>query len=416
MLTNDESRDCRTPRSRLLQWPGAVATIALAQLLGTSLWFSANGAADDLVQAWGLTETDIGWLTGAVQLGFISGTLAIAVGGVADAFRASRIFVLCSVAGAVFNTCFALFSEGMTSALILRFLVGVSLAGIYPIGMKLIVSWAPERVGFGLAQLAGMLVLGTALPHGLRAIGSGLPWQYVILASSVLALAGAWLIHSLGDGPHLPSGRNRAGARQTVYSGPIVFAAFRIARFRAAAWGYFGHMWELYAFWTLLPLLIMRTALDARYTQLGVSGLAFLVIAAGAGGCLIGGLLSRRLGSEKVALGALSASLCCALMFVLFWRSLPAGVLLLLVLVWGATVVADSPQFSAMSAKACPQELVGAALAMQNSIGFAITVVSISLTMSLFEHVGIDAVWLLLPGPVLGILGFVWALRGADKR
>jgi len=301
--------------------------------------------------------------------------------------------------------------HGLASAIVLRFCVGLSLAGIYPIGMKLIVSWAPERTGQALAQLAAMLTLGTALPHALRSVGSSLPWQAVILASSLLALAGAVLIHRLGDGPHLP----KAGSQ--TRSAAAVLAAFKIPRYRAAALGYFGHMWELYAFWTLAPLLVARTGLAGLLANSmgGISALAFAVIAMGAAGCLAGGVLSRHIGSARVAVGALALSLLCAVLFALLWRTLPTAALLALVLVWGAAVVADSPQFSALSAQACPPALVGAALAIQNAIGFAITVVSISLVMALFEAIGVDAIWLLVPGPVLGLLGFGRAWRAGNR-
>ncbi|WP_338035579.1 MFS transporter [Billgrantia antri] len=391
-----------------------MATIAIAQLFGTSLWFSANSAADDLMRTWHVSAADIGWLTSAVQVGFILGTLTMALGGLADRYRASRIFVCCALAGALFNAGFALLSEGLASALAFRFLVGLSLAGIYPVGMKLIVSWAPERTGQALAQLVAMLTLGTALPHGLREVGAELPWQTIILASSGLALLGAVMIRWLGDIPHLPDARQRKTSLDPETGRrPIVLDAFRIHRFRAAALGYFGHMWELYAFWTVVPLLVSQTVLASRYGALGVSGMAFTIIGVGALGCVVGGWLSRRIGSARVALGALASSGVCALVFALFWQALPAIALGLLLLVWGATVIADSPQFSALSAQACPRELVGAALAIQNSIGFAITVVSIAATTTLFERVGLHAAWLLVPGPIVGLLGFAWATRRA---
>ncbi|WP_334109171.1 MFS transporter [Methylobacillus sp.] len=406
-MSAPSSRSDITSGHWLIRWPGPVATIALAQLLGTSLWFSANSAADDLMRTWHVTAADIGWLTSAVQAGFIMGTLAIALGGMADGFRASRIFVIASIAGSFFNACFAWFSDGLISAAVFRFLVGVSLAGIYPMGMKLIVSWSPERTGQALAQLVAMLTLGTALPHALREVSGGLSWQYVILASSVFALLGAGLIYQLGDGPHLPKARTEPSGQGRG----SVFTAFRVSGFRAAAWGYFGHMWELYTFWTIVPLLVQRTVLGTEYARIGVSGLSFFIIAIGAVGSLAGGILSRHFGSAKVALGALAASFLCSLLFIVFWKNLPAGALLAIVLFWGATVVADSPQFSALSAKSCPPHLVGAALAIQNSIGFAITVVSIAATTALFEHIGVDSIWLLLPGPIFGLAGYAWASR-----
>ena len=391
-----------------------IFVIATAQLLGTSLWFSANSAVDGLALSWQVTATDIGWLTNAVQGGFILGTLVLALGGVADRYRASQIFIVSALAGAFFNGCFAWFSEGLTSALVYRFIVGICLAGIYPMGMKLVVSWEPERAGAALAQLVAMLTLGTALPHGLREIGAGLPWQWVIFASSVLAVGAAGLIYRLGDGPHLPRPVTRTPHSTTrrLFTQPAVIQAFRIPQFRAAAFGYFGHMWELYAFWAIVPLLVSGTSLFEETPALGVPGLSFAIIAIGAVGCIVGGLLSRKTGSGPVALGALAASGSCALIFVLFWDTLPGIWLLVLLLVWGATVIADSPQFSALSATACPREIVGAALAIQNSIGFSITLVSIAGISALFELTGPDSVWLLLPGPIFGLLGFILTTRG----
>jgi predicted MFS family arabinose efflux permease len=378
-----------------------VATIAIAQLLGTSLWFSANSAADDLRRAWGASVSDIGTLTSAVQLGFILGTLVFALTGLADRFPASRIFPVCALLGAAFNACFAWLSSGIASAAVFRFAVGICLAGIYPIGMKLVVSWVPERTGSALAYLVGMLTLGTALPHGLRQIGAAWKWQYVIGTSSALAAVAALLIYLLGDGPHLALRKAMPGVRMAG-----VLGAFASRDFRAAALGYFGHMWELYAFWTIVPLLIVRTSLNVNLGNLKVSGLAFAIIGSGALGCVVGGLLTHRWGCARVAAIALSLSGLCCLIFALAWRILPPLALLALLIVWGAAVIADSPQFSALSALACSRSLVGAALAIQISIGFAITIVSIAIVTGLFNRLGADVAWLLLPGPLFGLIGF----------
>ncbi|HDP89754.1 MAG TPA: MFS transporter, partial [Thioalkalivibrio sp.] len=226
----------------------AVPLIVIAQLFGTSLWFSANGVGDQLLLAWGLSTPDLGSLTSAVQLGFITGTLLFAVSGTADRFHASRLFLLATVCGALANLGLAWVADSLSSALAFRFITGLALAGIYPVGMKLVVSWAPQRRGEALAWLVGMLTLGTATPHLLQGLGVGLGWPWVVSLASMLAVLGGVMVALLGDGPHLPR------AARLNWGG--VFAAFRRPGFRAAAFGYFGHMWELYALWVLVPLLL----------------------------------------------------------------------------------------------------------------------------------------------------------------
>ncbi len=383
-----------------------VLIIVIAQLFGTSLWFSANSAADDLIRTWGLMPADIGTLTSAVQLGFILGTLSFAVSGLADRFPASRIFAVCAVLGAAGNAVFALLADGMGSAVPLRFAVGFCLAGVYPLGMKLVVSWVPERAGAALAQLVGMLTLGTALPHGIRLAGAGWSWQATILVSSGLALLAALLIFKLGDGPHLKRRHDAPPLRLGR-----VFYAFSISEFRASAFGYFGHQWELYAFWTLTPALVVLSGLAGAGSAV-LSGYAFAIIGIGALGCVLGGWWSHRIGSARVAATALASSAICCALFPLSgdWA---AGLKVALLLFWGATVVADSPHFSALSARACPPEIVGSALAFQNSIGFAITMISIHFGTAWVAQWGMNIAWLLLPGPLCGLLGLypLWRPR-----
>ncbi len=386
-----------------------VPVIVIAQLFGTSLWFSANSAADDLIRTWGIAPAEIGTLTNAVQFGFILGTLSFAASGLADRYAASRIFALCALLGALFNAAFALFASDMASGIPLRFAVGLCLAGVYPLGMKLVVSWVPERAGAALAQLVGMLTLGTALPHGIRLAGAGWSWQATILVSSALALIAAAMILYLGDGPHLKRRHDAPPLRLGR-----VFYAFSVREFRASALGYFGHQWEIYAFWTLVPALLLLSGLAAAGSAT-LSGLSFAIIGIGALGCVLGGWWSQCIGSARVAATALALSaLCCALFP--FSEAWPAWTKISLLLLWGASVVADSPHFSALSARACPPEIVGSALAIQNSIGFAITTISIHLGTAWIGDWGIHIAWLLLPGPLLGLLGLYPLWRRANSR
>ena len=383
-----------------------VPVIVVAQLFGTSLWFSANSAADDLIRTWGIAPADIGTLTNAVQLGFILGTLIFAISGLADRYAASRIFAICAILGALGNAAFALFATGMAVGIPLRFAVGFCLAGVYPLGMKLVVSWVPERAGAALAQLVGMLTLGTALPHGIRLAGAGWSWQATILVSSALALVAAAMIFGLGDGPHLKRRHDAPPLRLGR-----VFYAFSVREFRASALGYFGHQWELYAFWTLVPALVLLSGL-ATPGSTTLSGLAFAIIGIGALGCILGGWWSQRIGSARVAATALALSAMCCAVFP-FSTDWPAWIKIALLLLWGASVVADSPHFSALSARACAPEIVGSALAFQNSIGFAITMLSIQLGTAWIGAWGTSIAWLLLPGPLLGLLGLypLWRRR-----
>lgn len=381
-----------------------LVTIVIAQLFGTSLWFSVNGVGQALQQAVGLNESDLGLLTIAVQAGFISGTLVIATTGLADRIRASRLFAAAALAGALVNGAFILTAHHLAFGAALRFLTGLCLAGIYPLGMKLVVSWTPRQAGAALGWLVGMLTLGTASPHLLRGLTLDLPWQWPLLLSSLLAVIAAALIFTLGTGPHLP--------RKPPSGPPWATAnAFRQRDFRAAALGYFGHSWELYGFWALVPLLVTRELGRLNGSLDDVAWLSFGVIALGTPGCILAGRASRRFGSAAVARVALAISGSLCLVYPLL-SGAPPPLLLALLGVWGLSVIADSAQFSALASQSAPPDRLGAALAGMNAIGFALTIPAIALVTTQWADHGPAVLWWLLPGPVFGLI----AMSGSGRR
>ncbi|MES2786214.1 MAG: MFS transporter [Pseudomonadota bacterium] len=374
-----------------------------SQFAGTSLWFAVNAVMPDLQRAWGLNDSAVGLLTSAVQLGFVVGTLVFALAMLADRFAPTRVFLVCSLLAAAVNA-LVLVADGSLAWLVAcRFGVGFLLAGIYPVGMKIAAGWYRQGLGAAMGVLIGALVLGTALPHGLRALveeggagagsvgGGPVSWQLVIIGVSLLAAAGG-----VAMAMFVPSNPDAVrSARITPRALGLIWSDRRL---RASVFGYFGHMWELYAFIVLVPLICAT-----RLAGQSVSAASFAVIAAGFVGCVGGGMLVRRLGSARVAGGQLAISAtCCVLAPVML--AAPPALFFAWLLVWGATVAGDSPQFSTLTAQNAPPAVVGSVLTFTNCIGFAISIVSIEL------FVRGATVWplasllpLLAAGPVLGL-------------
>lgn len=381
----------------------ALPIIIIAQLLGTSLWFSINGVWLSLSAQHGLSEANLGALTLAVQLGFIIGTLSLALSGFADRHRASIIFCVASILGAIANALFVRAVDNITLAWLLRLLTGLCLAGVYPMGMKLIISWVPKYAGAALSWLLAMLTLGTALPHLMRGATLTFDWQIPLFSASILAAVGGIAVGLLGNGPHLPN-----SARQKTLNSGV--AAFKHPNFRAVAGAYFGHCWELYAFWMLVPLLVTAPVIKLGWSIAQIPWLSFALIGVGSLGCIVGGTLSRIIGSPFVARAALALSGSICLLFP-FITDLSAWIILAALVLWGFSVIADSPQFSALAAKAVPPERVGSALAVMNAIGFALTVPAIWLVSIGWPVLQEWVSWMLLPGPLLGL----WAMRKFAK-
>jgi MFS family permease len=374
--------------------------LVLAQFAGTSLWFAVNAVMPDLQRELGWPASAVGPLTSALQFGFIVGTLVFALLAIADRFAPRRVFLFCALAGAACTVGAWATVTHYEALLAWRFFTGVFLAGIYPVGMKIAAQWYNRPGGSGLGAalglLIGALVLGSASAHALRALSGTLPWPTLMLGVAALAAAGGLLLFlGTSDPPH-------AHARVTTLQWLALGTVWTDARVRASVLGYFGHMWELYTMWVMVPLV-----LATRLQGTDLSWAAFWVLGAGAVGCAAGGWVALRWGSARVASTQLAISgLCClATPWVI---DAPATLFYGWLVLWGITVAGDSPQFSTLTARNAPPQAVGSVLTLTNSMGFALSIVSILLFVSLAETVSLGALlpWLAL-GPALGL----WAMR-----
>ena len=375
--------------------------LVLAQLAGTSPWFAVNAVMPDLQRQFGWDAAAVGTLTSALQIGFIVGTLVFALLAIADRFAARRVFVGCALAAAACTLVAAASASSFTALAGWRALTGFFLAGIYPVGMKLAALWFPRGLGAALGWLVGALVLGSASPHALRALGAAWPWWTVFIGVACAAAAAAVLvIVAVPEPPH------RSAPAALHFS--ALASLWRDRRVRASAFGYFGHMVELYTMWVLLPA-ILATRLAAA---VAVSWWAFAVLGAGAVGCVFGGIAARRLGSAPVAAAQLGVSgLCC--LAAPWLMTAPLAVFLAWLVVWGITVAGDSPQFSALTASNAPRHAVGSVLTLTNCIGFGISVLSIESFVRLahVQPLGALLPWLAI-GPLVGLIAMRPLLRG----
>lgn len=352
--------------------------IILSQFLSGSIWFAANVA-----------YLDQGFLLSAVQFGFILGTLIFAFLNISDHFSPARVFFVCSLFGAVFNYSGIFLEDDKGLLLMSRLLCGVSLAGIYPVGMKIAASWYPETLSKALGWLVGALVLAAGFPYLIKVLN----WQgnidFILQATSVLCFAGGLIqLFLVGDGPHLPKGSR-------FYLG-VIRDVFQHPGFRAASFGYFGHMWELYAVFAYIPLLLKTIV--KNNTDLWT----FLFFVFGSLGCSVGGIIALKTGSRMVALVALfiSGAICLVSPFL---QDLPQGMALIIIQIWGVMVVADSPQFSSLNTQFAPRAYVGSALTIVNCIGFLISIVTIELLGLWINYFGVRTAFLpLVFGPIFG--------------
>ncbi len=372
--------------------------IIISQFCCTSLWFAVNAILPQLQTLYQWPDAALGYTTSSVQFGFITGTLVFAVTGLSDRYSPSLVYFISSVAAALANVICLVNLASLEYSLVSRFATGFFLAGVYPVGMKIASDWNQHGLGHWLGALVGALVLGTAFPHALKLLPGFVEPRTLILAVSLLAVTGGfslWLL--VHDGPF-----HKASKR---FSFSDVRQVFKIDAFRAPAFGYFGHMWELYALWAFTPVVLFYYQSQSQtQSDFSLSLWSFIIIAAGFAGCVLGGRVSLKLGSKVVAGIALASSaLCCLLSPFVYQLSFP--VFISFMFFWGFMAVADSPQFSALVALHAPAQVRGSAITITTCIGFAITIASIQLLNVLQNLISTQyLLFLLAPGPLLGLL------------
>ena len=373
-----------------------LALLSGAELLGMSLWFTASAVSPQLAELWGLTASQAGWLTTAVQIGFVAGTAVAAGLNLADILPERPYFAASAVLGAAANLAIIV-APGYAVALGLRFLTGFFLAGVYPPAMKMIATWFRSGRGLAIGTIVGALTVGKATPYLVHAFAEASVAFVVATASAGAGLAALLVLVGYRSGPY-PFERR-------PFSWSLVGTVLRHRPTRLAIYGYLGHMWELYAMWTLVAAYFVQVFLAAGSDRAAPLGdvVGFLAIAAGGVGSVVAGRWADQWGRERVASGAMVVSGACALavgwMIGLSpWLVVPLG------LVWGFAVVADSAQFSALVTEVAPAHAVGTALTLQTSLGFALTAASIALTIELVAAFGWGVAFASLAvGPVFGV-------------
>ena len=364
-----------------------------------SLWFSGSAVVPALTREWRLSETAAGWLTLSVQIGFVAGTLLSALFNLPDIISPRHLFTLTAICGAIVNAAFGWFAHSAQAGITLRFFTGMFLAGVYPPAMKILATWFRHGRGLALGVLVAALTLGKAIPYLINGVGSHNWRTNVVFVSLLAVIGGVIVLLFVSDGPFaLPAARFDLSQAGKV---------FRNHGVRLANLGYLGHMWELYAMWTWIPFMI-RASLSARKSDPSLAEVAsFLVIGCGGIGCVVAGLIADRVGRTIVTSWAMAISGSCCLIIGLLFGASPIF-LLIVAAIWGASVVADSAQFSACVTELGDPQYIGTALTIQTCLGFLLTIISIELIPRAVNLIGWRYAFMILaPGPLFGVISML---------
>lgn len=375
----------------------ALVLLCIAQVAVVSLWFSASAVASDLQREFGISPNRMALLTSAVQIGFVAGSLLSAIAGLADRMDPRRFFMISALTGALANALFLAVEPGSWASILLRFITGAIMAGTYPVGMKLAVSWSNKSdAGLLVGTLVGALTLGSAMPH-LFAFFGGLDWRLVLVTASICATSGAAIITLVKPGPGLK--------RAARFDPKVALRAWQHQPTRLANFGYFGHMWELYAMWGWIGVFLIASFQASGLAEAEASGKAgaFFAVAIGTVGAVYGGWVADRLGRTTLTMLAMGCSGLCALVIGFAFGG-PLWLMIVIVGIWGISVVADSAQFSTSVSELASPETIGTMLTMQTATGFALTLITVQGMPHWVSLVGWQ--WAFAPlaiGPFLGV-------------